>query len=208
MNPQILTLLVAVATILGVGMTVPQVVQIQRTRDFDGVSGVWVGVGLAMNAWWVLYGLHADLWSLIPVSAGAILLYAAMAVQAVVFVGPSALRQLGAGLFGLGAVPLLVLIGFGWEATGYTIGLFYSVQFSPAVIAAYRTKTPTGISPMTWFMALIEAMVWAVYAADRGDGALFVGGTGGTVMSVLILARLLWLSQAKVRPQTRRLARS
>lgn len=193
MNQQLLLVLVLIATIVGVGMTVPQVLRIQRTRDFDGVSGMWIGFGLAMNCWWTAYGYEAGLWSMIPVSVGAAVLYSAMIAQSLLFVGRSAARDLCLGAIGLGLIPVAALVLDGWETVGLVVGLFYAVQFCPAVVAAFRTQSPSGVSGWTWSMALVEALIWIVYAADQSDRALLIGGSGGTLMSVLILTRLLWL---------------
>lgn len=193
MNDQLISLLVVLATVFGVGMTIPQVVRIQRSRDFEGLSGVWIGVGMSMNVWWVLYGWQTELWGIIPVSAGGFVLYLAMAIQSMAFRGRSSLRSITVGIVGLGSFPLAFLIGAGWEVAGLVIGLGYYVQFAPAVVSSFRTRTPSGISPATWSMALAEALIWLVYAIDASDMALVVGGGGGSLMALLILARLAWL---------------
>ena len=65
-------------------MALPQARQLARTRSTDGVSPTWVGVSLALNGWWLAYGLAAHVWALVPVSMISFLLYLSMAV---VFVG-------------------------------------------------------------------------------------------------------------------------
>jgi hypothetical protein len=52
-----LDLLVVAATVLGSWMAFPQARRIARTRRVDGVSGTWIGVSLAINGWWLSYGL-------------------------------------------------------------------------------------------------------------------------------------------------------
>ena len=52
--------LVVSATVLGSGMALPQARQLARTRSTDGVSPTWVGVSLALNGWWLAYGLAAQ----------------------------------------------------------------------------------------------------------------------------------------------------
>lgn len=194
MNAQLITGLVVVATILGVGMTIPQVVRVQRRRDFEGVSLVWVGVGIAINSWWMIYGAAMELWGLIPVSAGSVVLYITLAVQALVFTGRGASRTLLKGLVPLLCLPVFALAAFGWESVGLLVGLAYSVQFSPAVVACYRTRTPTGVSATTWTMAGIEGGIWAVYGIHYADLGLGLGGFGAATLAALILARITWLS--------------
>ena len=74
---------------------------------------------------------------------------------------------------------------------GLVIGLLYGAVFAPAVWSAVRSTSVAGISATTWLLAWIEAVVWMVYGSSTLDLALITGGIGGTVMSSIILARLL-----------------
>ena len=47
----VLPILLVVANVMGAGMIVPQVARLHRVRSVDGLSGIWVGVGVAMNNW-------------------------------------------------------------------------------------------------------------------------------------------------------------
>ncbi len=190
MRFDVIAILVAFANVLGAGMIVPQVLKIQRSNDFAGVSGVWVGVGIGMNLWWVAYGVQAQLWGLVPVSVAAIVLYSIIGVQLSKLVGASGRRSLALGAFGLGSVPLPFLVLFGWSAAGLVIGLCYGLQFAPAVLSALRSRQLGGISALTWSMALAEAIIWFIYGTSADDRALMVGGGGGALMALIILLRL------------------
>lgn len=189
----VLPLAVAVATVMGAGMIVPQVVRIHRTRAVAGVSGTWVGLGLAMNTWWIAYATSEALWGLVPVSVGSLALYLVIAVQYTRLTAGAGARQILAGLLGSATVPALALAAGGWTAAGLSIGLAYAVQFSPAVVAALRSADLSGISPTTWAMAWIEAVIWCSYGSVQADVALVVGGGGGALMATVILVRL-WSS--------------
>ncbi len=65
-------LMLAVATVAGVGMIIPQAVRLHRTRNSDGVSTTWVGVSFALNAAWLVYALAQGLYGIIPVSLGGV----------------------------------------------------------------------------------------------------------------------------------------
>lgn len=186
----LLPLLLVIANVFGAGMIVPQVVRLHRLRSVQGVSASWIGIGLAMNTWWIAYGLHFELWGVLPVSAVALALYGVMAAQFLRLTGREALPSIVLGMVGLGAVPFPFLLGSGWEAAGLAIGLCYGIQFSPAVIEALRSVEVEGISPVTWLMALGEAAIWLVYGMVVSDLALVSGGIGGVVMSSIILLRL------------------
>ena len=75
MTALVMASVVLAANVLGAGMAYPQARKLVRTRRADGVSTVWVGISMAMNAWWVVYGLVAQVWALIPVSAVSLALY-------------------------------------------------------------------------------------------------------------------------------------
>ncbi len=202
MRSLVMPVLLIVANVLGTGMIVPQSLRLKRHRDTEGVSSAWVGVGVAMNIWWLAYGLEEHLWGLIPVSAIALGLYSFMAVQLVGTLGRTVARPFLFGALGLGSVPLPFLVFGNWRAAGVAIGLCYGIQFAPAALASLRSDRLSGISPTTWTMAWAEAVIWLVYGLTIGDWALVVGGTGGTAMATVILFRLAATGQRR-RPVAR-----
>lgn len=187
----IVPVLLVIANVLGAGMIVPQVVRLHRQADTDGLSGAWVGVGLAMNGWWLAYGLQAQLWGLIPVSAVAGVLYAVIALQLISLLGvAAALRSLATGAVGLGIIPAPFLLSGGWTAAGVAIGFCYGLQFAPAALTAVRSERLAGISAGTWIMAWVEAAIWIVYGLSISDWALTIGGSAGAAMASIILFQL------------------
>lgn len=190
MNPTVMTLLLVVANVMGAGMIVPQVVRLHRVRSADGISGIWIGIGIAMNSWWIAYGLAESLWGILPVSIVAAALYLVMAGQYLGLLGWPGLRPLSAGMFLLGLAPLPFLAIGGWDTAGIVVGLAYAVQFTPAALAVLRSTDLSGVSPVTWAMAWLEAVIWVIYSLSTGDAALLVGGTGGTIAATVILVRL------------------
>ncbi len=185
-----LNALVIFATVLGSGMALPQARRLATTRRADGVSPTWVGVSLALNAWWIAYGLAAPVWALLPVSIISFSLYAFMAYLFVTSIGRSSLRGLTLGVLGLGMVPLPFLIVGGWELAGLVVGLCYGLQLLPAVVAVLRTRELGGVSSATWLIAWIESSIWLVYGYGRNDVALMSAGVLGVAMASLILVRL------------------
>ena len=190
MSTPVLAALLVVANIMGAGMIVPQVVRLHRVRSADGLSGVWVGLGIAMNSWWVAYGLAESLWGILPVSIAAAALYLVMTAQYLGLVGRVGLRPLLVGFLGLAIVPLPFLVVGGWSAAGLVVGLAYAIQFVPAAVAAVRESDLTGISSTTWVMAWIEAVIWVIYGLTSGDRALLIGGTGGAIAAGVILVEV------------------
>ncbi|MEO1062042.1 MAG: hypothetical protein AAFZ07_11530 [Actinomycetota bacterium] len=187
----VVTVLLVLANVLGVGMIVPQAIRLARVRSLAGVSVPWIGISLALNAWWIGYGVAQARWGVVPVSIGGFLLYLWMARLAVGIGGPVLVRGLLGGVAAASVGPAVGLVTGGWLVAGLIIGLSYGVQFAPAAWSAVRSERLDGISPATWVMAWAEAAIWFVYGLDAGDAALLVGGGGGTVMASIILVRLL-----------------
>lgn len=185
-----LTLIVIVATVVGSWMAFPQARRIARTRQVDGVSPTWIGVSLAINAWWLTYGLVVGVWALVPISVVSLLLYGVMGWFFVRSVGRPALPGLALGVFGLGMVPLPFLLAGGWDLAGVAVGLSYGVQLMPAVVASLRTSLLSGVSSATWIIAFVEAALWLVYGLGVGDVALTLAGAVGMALASVILARL------------------
>lgn len=185
-----ITALVVVANVLGAGMIVPQFLQLLRTRSISGFSPTWAGVGVAMNLWWLAYGLQAELWGVLPVSGLSLVLYLAMAWVYMRIAGIGRLRDLATGGLAIAALPVGALVVGSWDAAGVAIGLCYAIQFAPAAYTAVRSSDVSGVSRPTWVMALVEALIWIVYGATILDPALLVGGAGGTIMATIILLRL------------------
>jgi uncharacterized protein with PQ loop repeat len=186
----VLNSLVVIATVLGSWMAFPQARRLARTRRVEGVSVTWIGVSLAINGWWLTYGLAAGVWALVPVSAISLVLYATMAVVYFSTAGRRAVAPFAVGFCVLGMIPLPFLVIGGWELAGIAVGLSYGVQLLPAVIAACRTRDLVGVSASTWIIAFVESGLWLVYGLGVGDIALTLAGTVGLAMAAVILTRL------------------
>ncbi|MFV0316123.1 MAG: hypothetical protein ACK5O2_04065 [Microthrixaceae bacterium] len=196
----VLPILLVIANVMGAGMIAPQVVRLHRLRTVEGLSGAWVGIGVGMNNWWSAYGLAESLWGILPVSITASVLYVVMAFQYFGIVGRRGLRPLLWGMIGFGLFPVPFLVAGGWEIAGVAIGLCYGVQFLPAAYTSVRSADLSGVSPVTWTMAFVEAVIWVTYGLYTGDKALLIGGTGGSLASGIILCRLLYVATTRARP--------
>lgn len=197
----ILPTLLVVANVAGAGMVLPQVVRLKRTGTAAGVSAVGAGVGIAMNLWWLAYGIAQGLWGLLPVAGGAFALYLAMAVLLVRIAGRQAIGGIAQGHL-MGLLPLMSLVGWGWGGAGLTIGLLYGAQFLPALMTAVQSPSLAGVSLSMWVLAWMEAVIWLVYGAQQNDIALVLGGGGGSVVATLILACLAMRASSRVAAPT------
>lgn len=181
------------ASVLGVGMLIPQTRKIFHTGDLSGVSPEWIGFGLALNSAWLGYGFDNQLWGVIPVSVGALVLYIAMAYGVHHHTTGDLSRLLASTTGLLAALGLTAVLG-GASALPIAIGLAYTVQFAPAAIEAVKSVRLTGIATSTWSMALAEAIIWAIYGAHVRDLALVIGGIGASLMATVILTQVLGLT--------------
>lgn len=185
----LISLTAGLANILGVGMLLPQARRIARTRSSEGVSGAWVGAGLGINLGWLVYGVTANVWGLLPVSAGSFAMY----VWILYLLAPVAQQSTREALHIALALTALLTLAFtltGTSGLGFTLSACYTVQFAPAAWAAVRQPNLDGVSPATWIMAAIEAILWAIYGIAINDLPVTLGGVGATLMSTIILVCL------------------
>ncbi len=191
MGTFVLSAVVVVANITGASMVLPQVLRLRRGQRVDGVSPLWVGVGMATNVWWVAYALHQQVLGLAPVTAIGAVLYSVIAVEFSRIVGPAVVPRFVLGGVGSSVAPAAALLLSGMPAAGVVLGLSYAVQFAPAAWTALRAERADGVAPTTWALAWVEAVAWFGYGSAVADPALIIGGAGGAIMSSLILASLL-----------------
>lgn len=180
-------LLVILATGLAWWSLIPQIVRLVKTSDPSGVSSAWPSIGLVTNAGWTGYLASQELWAAMPSTTVMTISYA-LVIWALIRSGRPPGRGMIAGLAWAG---LLVTIGVsaGWGAVGTTLAWSYLVQFTPAVIAAYRTARPTGIAPGTWISIMIESVLWGGYGHLNGDRPVVTYAVIGVVVGALILLR-------------------
>ena len=200
MTTFVMTAIVLTANVLGAGMAYPQVHKLVRTGRLEGLSATWVGVSIAMNTWWFVYGISTGLWALVPVSAVSLVLYGSIAVVMYRSARSQMVASFLAGLVVLGLIPVPALVLGGWTVAGVVIGLGYGAQLAPAVVAAFRTSQLQGIAAGTWLLAFAEAVLWLIYGIHVGDVALLVGGGAGVTMASLILGRLTVTGHRPFRP--------
>ena len=173
MESVLLGSMVVVANVAGASMAMPQAARLIRTGSVAGVSAAWAGMSVMVNGWWVLYGVMAPSWAVVPVAAVSLGAYTIVVAQLLRLsepgrVVPSMIAAAGAAASVLAGA---LVIG-GWSLVGLTLGLVYGVQLLPAVVAAYRSSDVSGISPITWIVAWIEAFLFGVYGLITGDIAL------------------------------------
>ena len=149
----------------------------------------WIGFGVGINVAWLLYAFAERLPGLIPVSAGALVLYCWM-LRSVRRVETTAFRRaIGPAMVVALALLISVVVG-GLALFGASLGIFYTVQFAPAAWQSVRQTDLAGLAPSTWLMALLEAAIWAFYGFVATDIALIIGGLGALSMSLVVFTNI------------------
>jgi hypothetical protein len=85
---------------------------------------------------------------------------------------------------------MIALVIDGWATAGIALGALYGIQLSPAVIAVHRAPDVSGVAPMTWMIAFVEAALWGIYGFAGTDAGLVTLAATGVVASSLVLVRL------------------
>jgi hypothetical protein len=84
---------------------------------------------------------------------------------------------------------LAIVFLWGWAGLGVALALTPAIQLTPAVLAAYRSARPEGLSPMTWALMVVEAVMWGGYGWLTADIALIGYGAITAIGSGLVLGR-------------------
>ena len=179
-------LIAAAATILAALFLLPQIVRLLVRRDATGVSATWAGFGLVTNSAWVVYLWQQGMWA--PLLAPAIALVTYGITLAVIARLNRAQRWVWhSGLY----IALLAATGpvGGIGALGLILALTPAIQVAPELLAVYRERHPSGVSPTSWGLAGVEAILWGVYGWMVSDTALVGYGLVTTIASALILCR-------------------
>ncbi|MEE8375005.1 MAG: hypothetical protein V3S26_01620 [Acidimicrobiia bacterium] len=187
MNEILANIAVVAATMGTIAFLVPQISKLIRTGDSSGVSTTWASLGLVTNVGWAAYLSSQGFWIAILAPIFTIVAYA-LTMWALVRTGrdPRQSYLLGAVWGVLLTATALVA---GWTALGVVLGLSYGVMLTPSVWTAFRTADPSGISPGTWRIGIVEALLWGYYGWFHGDIGILTFSVVGLVGSVLMLTR-------------------
>jgi hypothetical protein len=175
-----------VAAACAVPQFVPQLRKLRRTEDTAGLSTSWALLtGVNNSAWFGYFAVSRYWFALIPSSSAAVLGGGlGLMLQRRRPLPRRTILLIAVWTTALGGAALVDQRLLGAVLTGA-----FLVQVVPAVVAAYRTPHPTGISRGTWRLILAEVSCWAVFGAAHRDGPLVVLGTTGIVSALLMLHR-------------------
>ena len=186
----------AVATIATFVHVVPQILRLLRTGRIEGVSPSWAAVGMTLNFGWIAYVVSQEYWIAIPsivvaIASFGVALYLMKRNGAAV--RPSILFSAA-----VAAASVVIQLAVGWTVLGTVLGLSNGLYIGPSVVAAWRSHTPVGVSPLTWVLAEVEGLLWGFYGVLVLAGPIIVFGATEALLSGLILLRL-WVARHRVR---------
>jgi hypothetical protein len=181
-------LLAGVGTVLAFVFLVPQIMRVLIGRDVRGLSPSWAAFGLLTNLAWVGYLAGRELW---PAIAAPFLALAGYTVTLWMVAERAADKAWVRASVAYEALLLAVLFLWGWAGLGVALALTPAIQLTPAVVAAYRSARPDGLSPLTWALMVFEAVMWGGYGWLTADTALVGYGAVTAIGSGLVLGRSL-----------------
>ena len=187
MSQTLANIAVIAATIGTVTFLLPQIIKLVRSGESVGVSPTWPALGFVTNVGWFAYMISQGHWAAILAPIVTFLSY----VVTLWALGRTG-RDLRAGYFRgvawAGFLAAIAALG-GWVALGVLLGLSYGVMVTPSLWTAYRTPDPSGISPGTWWIGIIEGLLWGYFGWFHADVGIVTFSIVAVIGAVLMLAR-------------------
>lgn len=190
-----------VALFVGLTRAMPQLVRLVRTKDAAGVSLDGCATSAIVSSAWTAYGVLTDQPAVVFASGTPAFIF--------VLIGLAALRY-GRRIGELRTAPWFLVaftaVGLAGGAVGLgaalTVGAL--VANTPQVLAAYREKDLSGVSPVTWSLTAADGAIWTTYALITGDVPILVNNVFQLTTSASIVARQRWWArQVEVARQAR-----
>lgn len=178
-----------VASAVFIARLTPQPVRLARSGVADGVSplaGLNALIGILA---WLVYGLVVHdpiIWivSLVAVVPGT---WVVLLLRR-----STTFRDLA--MAGVWATVVVVAGAAGWLAAVLALGVV--VGQGPQVWRAVRERDLRGISPATWWLAILDASTWGTYGIAVADPALMGYAVVLSSSAVIVLSRIWWTERA------------
>ena len=174
---------------------IPQIARLIRTGHTEGVSPIWAAAGMAINLGWLTYVVENGFWETIPSIFAAISSFA-LALFLLYRNGVSVRASLLVGAVVLVA-SVVIQQAAGWTVLGTVLGLSNGLYLGPALIAAWRTYAPVGVSPGTWWLTVLEGFKWGLYGVLVAAVPIVVYGSTAILLAVGVLVRL-WMTRHRI----------
>lgn len=182
-------LLTGVAVLLALTQPVPQILRILRTRSTAGVSGPAAWLGFVVNLGWLAYGIAQGLLPVAVLSVAYVVGYGL--IGSLLVRGGDRRGAPVAVAYGLGLAALAGVAG--WTVLGTVLAVTVGVQFLPQVIEAWRSDDLTALAPGTYWVCVLDGIIWGAYGGLVADGPLVLYGVVMVAVAVAVLVpRARW----------------
>ena len=185
-----------VATAVTFVQIVPQIVRLLRTGRIEGVSPTWAAAGLTINLGWLAYVIHGGFWVTIPSIVAAVSSFG-LALWLLYRNGADIRVALWMSA-AVAVASVVVQLAAGWTVLGTVLGLSNGLYLGPSVITVWRSRVPSGVSPLTWMLTVLEGLKWGFYGVLVFSGPIVVYGTTAVLLAALVLLRL-WTTRHRIR---------
>lgn len=176
--------------VLTLAYAVPQPVRLWRTRNAAGISLAALTCSCVSTVAWLSYAVHVgDGWVFassavyVPCLLATVWLAARHGAD-----GGAAWLPLVFG--GVLTAALLLDLASGVAVFAVVLGMSTLWRVGPSAWAAWRTRDVSGISPVTWWMALLYGSVFLAYGLSADVLATSVNALVCLAGAALVLARL------------------
>ncbi len=183
MNSVASVLLLAVITVTGVTLSIPQLLRLLRSRDAAGLSATSLLFGSVNVAAWTLYLADARAWGLVASNVLASLVWFAVVALALRALRPTWSWWLPAAWL----VVLLAVILLDRPVLGTVLGLGSLLTYTPQALRVWQTDTVSGISAATWVITAVQSIAWVIQSAADGLPGGIVSGTVTTLTAASVL---------------------
>jgi MtN3 and saliva related transmembrane protein len=169
-----------------IGISIPQLVLLLRTRDTSGIAvTTWV-INLGTYIGWLSHGIVLNQWPMIApnilgLGATLAILYALMRQRKLSFV-----RLYAPGLT-LGALMIVLDLFIASSAFGIAAMIPGCISMGRQGVELLRSPDVTGVSTASWFWQVATQALWFVWAILVHDP----GTTISTIVSVIVAAIVL-----------------
>lgn len=162
---------------------VPQPVRLHRSGVAEGVSPMAAYNAVTVAVAWLWYGLDHQLLAVWLVSVLALvpgLWQAALLVR----------RTRPVDVLGAGAWVAVLLGAHAVGHFGPVLGLGVVVTCGPQVVEVLRSDDVGGVAAATWWISILDAVLWGGYGLAIADGPLVGYGVVLVCCSLVVLVRL------------------
>ncbi|MFN8051987.1 MAG: hypothetical protein U0Q22_11145 [Acidimicrobiales bacterium] len=179
-----------VASAVFIARLTPQPVRLARSGVAEGVSPLSALNAVIAAVAWLVYGLVADLPIVWIVSLLAILpgVWAVLLLRRHTVLADVLWASAWVGVIVAAAAAGLLAAA---------LGLGVVVTQGPQVWRACRDHDLSGLSPVTWWLSILDALTWGAYGIAVGDPALIGYAAVLSTSAVVVLSRLWWVARAR-----------